>query len=175
MPLTPEQAAVILKSELRTLTAEHPTTRRVIEAIPADHAGFRPDPIAKSAFDLAWHLVSAEHLFLNAAGSGSFDYATSQRPEEVRTPLDVVAWYSERFAVDMDRLRNVSGEDLLKVIDFRGIRQMPALSFAQLARNHSIHHRGQLSVYLRPMGAKVPSIYGESYDARQEREAAAKQ
>jgi len=37
--------------------------------------------------------------------------------------------------------------------------------------NHSIHHRGQLSMYLRPMGAKVPSIYGESYDARIEREA----
>ena len=40
----------------------------------------------------------------------------------------------------------------------------------QLALNHSIHHRGQLSMLLRPMGAKVPSIYGESYDARVERE-----
>jgi uncharacterized damage-inducible protein DinB len=38
--------------------------------------------------------------------------------------------------------------------------------------NHSIHHRGQLSMYLRPIGAKVPSIYGESYDARDAREKA---
>jgi uncharacterized damage-inducible protein DinB len=38
---------------------------------------------------------------------------------------------------------------------------------------HSVHHRGQLSAYLRPMGAKVPSIYGESYDAAQERKAQA--
>ena len=59
MPLTPELAAVILKSEIRRLVAEHPATVRVISAIPADKSGFRPDEIGKSAIDLAWHLVSA--------------------------------------------------------------------------------------------------------------------
>jgi uncharacterized damage-inducible protein DinB len=47
--------------------------------------------------------------------------------------------------------------------------QLPAVGFIQLALNHSIHHRGQLSMYLRPMGAKVPSIYGESHDTTQAR------
>jgi uncharacterized damage-inducible protein DinB len=47
--------------------------------------------------------------------------------------------------------------------------QFPAIAFIQLALNHTVHHRGQLSMYLRPMGAKVPSIYGESYDATQAR------
>jgi uncharacterized damage-inducible protein DinB len=56
------------------------------------------------------------------------------------------------------------------MIDFYGIRQIPALGFVQLGIIHTIHHRGQLSTYLRPMGAKVPSIYGESYDAREARE-----
>jgi uncharacterized damage-inducible protein DinB len=55
------------------------------------------------------------------------------------------------------------------MVDFRGMFQMPAVGFLQLATSHSIHHRGQLSVYLRPMGAKVPSIYGESYDVTQAR------
>ena len=41
----------------------------------------------------------------------------------------------------------------------------PAVAYLQVGLNHSIHHRGQLSMYLRPMGAKVPSIYGESYDS----------
>jgi uncharacterized damage-inducible protein DinB len=45
----------------------------------------------------------------------------------------------------------------------------------QVALNHSIHHRGQLSMYLRPMGAAVPSIYGERYDAREARERAERQ
>jgi len=51
----------------------------------------------------------------------------------------------------------------------RWISGLPAVGFIQLALNHTIHHRGQLSVYLRPMGGKVPSIYGESYDATQAR------
>jgi uncharacterized damage-inducible protein DinB len=41
---------------------------------------------------------------------------------------------------------------------------LPAVMYLQFMLNHSIHHRGQLSSYLRPMGAKVPSIYGGSFD-----------
>lgn len=58
------------------------------------------------------------------------------------------------------------------MVDFRGMFQQPAVLYLHLLMHHSIHHRGQLSTYLRPMGAKVPSIYGESYDAAQARMAA---
>jgi hypothetical protein len=61
---------------------------------------------------------------------------------------------------------------LTRLIDFRGLFQFPAIIYVQVGLSHSIHHRGQLSMYLRPMGAKVPSIYGESYDAREAREKA---
>lgn len=52
-------------------------------------------------------------------------------------------------------------------LDFRGIFQRPAVSFLLFGLNHTIHHRGQLSSYLGCMGAKVPAIYGESYDSAQ--------
>ena len=71
----------------------------------------------------------------------------------------------------MKQIEGLSGEQLAKSIDFRGMFQMPAVSFLQLAQSHTVHHRGQLSTYLRPMGGKVPSIYGESYDAAQARAA----
>jgi uncharacterized damage-inducible protein DinB len=58
---------------------------------------------------------------------------------------------------------------LTRIIDFRGLFQLPAVTYVQVGLNHSIHHRGQLSMYLRPMGGTVPSIYGESYDAREAR------
>jgi uncharacterized damage-inducible protein DinB len=51
--------------------------------------------------------------------------------------------------------------------------QLPAVMYLSFILNHSIHHRGQLSMYLRPMGAKVPAIYGESYDSAEARKAAA--
>jgi uncharacterized damage-inducible protein DinB len=67
------------------------------------------------------------------------------------------------------KLQALGGEQLAKVLDFRGLFQAPAAAFIQISINHTIHHRGQLTMYLRPMGAKVPSIYGESYDATQDR------
>ncbi|HWG87563.1 MAG TPA: DinB family protein, partial [Candidatus Acidoferrales bacterium] len=64
--------------------------------------------------------------------------------------------------------------DLTRSIDFRGMFQLPAVMFLQTSLNHSIHHRGQLSTYLRPAGGKVPAIYGESYDSAEARKAAQK-
>jgi Uncharacterized protein conserved in bacteria len=107
-----------------------------------------------------------------AVASGTFDFANSTRPESIRLPADVVAWYSERFAADIERLKTTSGEQLVIPIDFRGLFQFPAVIYLQSGISHTIHHRGQLSTYLRPMGAKVPSIYGESLDAREARERA---
>lgn len=171
--LTPDQAVLILKTTgLPPLKAEHALTKSVIAAIPADKADYRPDTIGRSAIDLAWHIVAAETRFLQAVASGAFDFSGGPRPESIRTPADVVEWYSERFAKDIDRLKQLTGDQLIKIIDFRGMFQFPAVVYVQIGLNHSIHHRGQLSMYLRPMGAKVPSIYGESYDAREAREKA---
>jgi uncharacterized damage-inducible protein DinB len=172
MSLTADQAKVLLHfSSVPALKAEHPVTTRVIAAIPADKADYRPDEIVKSAIDLAWHIVTAEHRFVDAVISGAFDLAPVPRPASVRTGGDVNQWYAERFEKNIDRLQQLSGDQLIKIIDFRGVFQFPAVIYAQLGLSHSIHHRGQLSMYLRPMGAKVPSIYGESYDARVAREA----
>ena len=174
--VTPDQATLILHAvALRALANEHPVTKSVIAAIPADKADFRPDSVAKSAIDLAWHIVTAENRFLDAVASGVFDFGGAPRPDSIATPADVIGWYSERFTANIDRLKGLAGEQLLKSIDFRGIFQLPAVAYVQIGLNHSIHHRGQLSMYLRPMGAKVPSMYGESYDARQARESAQQQ
>ena len=171
--LTPDQATLILAATgLPLLNGEHPVTKRVIAAIPAEKADYRPDNIVKSAIDLAWHIVAAETRFLEAVASGAFDFSGGARPDSIRTPADVVNWYSERFAKNVDRLKQMTGDQLIKIIDFRGFFQFPAVAYVQIGLNHSIHHRGQLSMYLRPMGAKVPSIYGESYDARETREKA---
>ena len=171
--LTPEHALVILEHVgLPTLSAEHPVTQRVIAAIPPAKADYRPDSIAKSAIDLAWHIVTAESRFLDAVSTGEFDLTPRTRPDSIKTPDDVNRWYSAEWAKNVERLRRLTGEQLVEPIDFRGLFRFPAVAYVQIAAHHSIHHRGQLSMYLRPMGAKVPSIYGESHDAREARERA---
>jgi uncharacterized damage-inducible protein DinB len=58
----------------------------------------------------------------------------------------------------------LSAEQLLTPIEFAGVFHLPAAFYLAFLNNHSIHHRGELATYLRPMGSKVPSIYGGSYD-----------
>ena len=150
---------------LPALRAEHTMTAAVIGAIPADGAAYRPHADSRSAFELAWHIVSAEIKYLEAVAAGVFPHDLKPAPDEVRTPSDILAWYTERHAPAMQGLEKVTGDELLRVVDFYGLRSFPAIRLIQIILNHTIHHRGQLSTYLRPIGAKVPSIYGPSYDA----------
>jgi uncharacterized damage-inducible protein DinB len=169
LQLTADQAKFIMDRALPALKLEHQTTRRVIEAIPLDKGDYRPDPVSKSALELAWHIVAAEKRFFSGIPAGAFDFTPIHRPESIKDSAGIVTWFDETFAANLKQLEAAHGEALTRIIDFRGIFQSPAVAFLQVAMNHTIHHRGQLSMYLRPMGAKVPSIYGESYDAIQAR------
>jgi len=102
---------------------------------------------------------------MDAVVNGVFDVTPGPRPETLETSGDISRWYADTFAQDVERVAALPVDTLLKVVDFRGIFQRPAVAYLHTAHLHSIHHRGQLSMYLRPMGAKVPAIYGESYDS----------
>jgi uncharacterized damage-inducible protein DinB len=168
-----QHTTVLRDTDIKVFRAEHPVTRRVIEAIPPDRSSFRPDPFVKSALELAWHIVGAEHRFVDAVIKGGFDFTNTGKPANLVTPADIVRWNAETFEDDMSRLADVTPEQLAKPLDFRGIFTFPAVAFLRIGLNHSIHHRGQLSMYLRPMGAKVPAIYGESYDSAEAKKAGA--
>lgn len=167
--LTPDQASFILALALPALKNEHRTTRQVIEAIPLDRGDYRPDAVSRTALDLAWHIASAEKRFFSGIPAGAFDFNPIHRPESITNSASVAAWFDETFAESLGNLERLGGEQLTRMMDFRGMFQLPAAFFIQIAINHTIHHRGQLTMYLRPLGAPVPSIYGESYDATQAR------
>jgi uncharacterized damage-inducible protein DinB len=172
-PLTAEQAMFLLHEvSLPALKVEHRMTRAVLEAVPADKADYRPDSFAKSAMELVRHIAAAENRFLETTLHGEFSIAAAAIPENAKTPREIAAWYAEQFGKNHEALTKLKAEQLLKMVDFRGMFQWPAVAYLQLALNHSIHHRGQLSTYLRPMGSKVPAIYGESYDSAQAKKAA---
>jgi uncharacterized damage-inducible protein DinB len=172
-PVQPDQADFLLRGVyLPGLKNEHRITKSVIEAIPLDRADYRPDEISKSALDLAWHIVATEMRFMDALPAGEFDFSPRPRPESIKNSADLAAWYTENFEPRFEKLTKLTKEQLLKVVDFRGLFQLPAVMYLEFVLHHSIHHRGQLSMYLRPMGAKVPAMYGESYDSAEARKAA---
>jgi len=171
MQMTVEQAQILQKVAISTLEHEAKTTQRVIEAIPADNSGYKPDPISMSSLELAKHIANSELQILRGAVAGEFDFSGSV-PESVKTPSDVAKWYGGEVEKVMTDLKALPPEKVSQIIDFRGFMQMPAVLFVNLAIHHSIHHRGQLSAHLRASGGKVPSIYGPSYEDQQAQKAA---
>jgi uncharacterized damage-inducible protein DinB len=169
--LSNDSATALLNIFLPALQREQATTRQVIQAIPLDKGDYRPDPNAKTALELAWHVAAAEKRFFNGIADGGFDFSPINKPDSVKNSADIAQWYGEMCDAVQQRLAKMTPEQLAKIVDFRGMFQMPAVMFFQVAINHSVHHRGQLSVYLRPMGGKVPAIYGESYDSAEAKKA----
>jgi uncharacterized damage-inducible protein DinB len=112
-----------------------------------------------SGLQLATHIAAAEAFFLSGVIEGAFNW---QQPD-LKTPAEVVAWYDQKIPALLARAAELSGEELAKPIQFAAWTQ-PAVTYLTLSLKHGIHHRGQLSTYLRPMGGKVPSIYGPSAD-----------
>lgn len=143
---------------------EFPITRKVLAAVPNDKGSYAPAEKSMTALELAWHIASAEVWFFNSIAGGAFPKDEGRRPDDIRTPAAVLAWYDANHGPALAKVKAMTGEAAAKVIDFYGVIQMPAIAFMQFNVKHTCHHRGQLSVYLRPMGAKVPSIYGGSAD-----------
>ena len=151
---------------------EIPTTLRVLAAVPAGDLDYRPDPKSKTGLGLVRHITLEDEWLLNSIANGEF-----QTPPDdsdacgIMTPADAVARYKERIPAALARLRAVPGEKLANVIDLLGVIQAPGIVFLSIAVKHSVHHRGQLSSYLRAMGGQVPGIYGPSADTQEAAEA----
>ncbi len=161
-----EQATFLLHDVyMGNLKTESRTTKKIIEAVPPNKTDYKPDPASRSAIELTRHIAAADNRFVETVINGVFDTNPAMIPENVKTPAEIASWYEERYAKNFEALGKVSGEQLVKIVDFRGIFQWPAVKFAIFGLHHTIHHRGQLASYLRCMGAKVPAIYGESYDS----------
>lgn len=160
--LSPEFALAYRVMMLDGIVREAECTKKVIAAIPDAQSHYRPDPHARTARELASHLVSADVDFLESIADLKFDMS---KPEHHgQTSAELTAWYDENLKRGVARVAAMTAEQLLTPINFVGIFNLPAVLYLGFLNNHSIHHRGELATYLRPMGSKVPSIYGGSYD-----------
>jgi uncharacterized damage-inducible protein DinB len=163
--MNPQQAKAVADALLADFASEIPLTVGVFNAVPPDRLDFRPDPLSKTALGLLRHLTLEDEWLLGlAAGEPAVAFPDDSDACGLMTPADAAAEYEKRMTAILGRLRALSGEDLLREVDMLGIIRMPAVNFISLALRHSCHHRGQLSTYLRPMGSKVPGIYGPTAD-----------
>ena len=149
---------------IECLASEVPKFVNVMKAIPADQAAYKPHPRCTSAGDLAWLLAVELGDACELIDRGEVDYVVKPAPG-VR---ESQAAYEENAAALKSRLAKVSDAkwDAPARLKMDG-KVMWETSLGDMLFGFlfdAVHHRGQLSSYLRPMGAKVPSIYGPSAD-----------
>jgi uncharacterized damage-inducible protein DinB len=159
--MTPDQARAVANALGQQLQNEWMTTYKVLNAVPEAGKQHKPDENARTAWDLATHLATADVWFLDGVINGRFD-----NPREEPPASDcggVAEWYKREFPNRLERVLALPDHKLTEIIDFYGMK-MPAVQYLMFTLVHMVHHRGQLSTYLRPMGSKVPSIYGGSFD-----------
>ena len=116
--MTSENAMFLLQGVyLPMLKRESQVTKQVMEAVPADKSGHRPDPISKSALELVRHIAASDVRFLQTVINGQFSTA-AVLPESAKTPAEVVAWYEKQYATDLEALAKLTGEQLTKTRGF---------------------------------------------------------
>jgi uncharacterized damage-inducible protein DinB len=168
--LTPEFALGYRAMMLDGILREAEITKKVIAAVPDTASSYKPDPCARTAKELAWHLANTDIQFMN--GIADLKFGMENPEHKPQTSAEVVAWYDSNVKRGAARIAAMTAEQLMTPIAFFGVFNLPAVLYLGFLNNHSIHHRGELATYLRPMGAKVPSIYGGSYDEPLQRPAA---
>jgi len=160
----PEFALSYRAMMLDGVAQEVEITKRVLAAIPEGKRDYRPDPHARTAWELAWHIANTDVQFMDGIADLKFNMANPAEADKPKTVAELVDWYDRNMKRGADGIAALSAEQLLTPVNFMSAFNFPAVFYMAFLNNHSIHHRGELATYLRPMGSKVPSIYGGSYD-----------
>ena len=150
---------------LKNWEREAPAFRKVIERIPQERSDYRADPKARTAREIAWLIVREQIILAEGLEKGEVVYVDEPTPATMREILDTYDRHHDQLTKGLHAMGAARWEEQVPFL-YEGQEVMRGNAF-ELAWGFlvdMIHHRGQLSTYLRPMGAKVPAIYGPSAD-----------
>ena len=140
-------------------TKESKTTGKVLSRIP-EGSDYKPDPKSRTAQEIAWQIICEEKMLIDALETGKAEWSPPQMPGAMK---QVHAAYETQSADIAARLERLPIERWNGQLEFFG-KKRPASPMAWSFLFDIVHHRGQITTYLRPMGSKVPQIYGPSGD-----------
>ncbi|MEO7963397.1 MAG: DinB family protein [Gemmatimonadaceae bacterium] len=141
---------------------ESKTTRAVFARIP-EGSHYRPDPKSRTAQQIAWQIACEELMLIEGLEQGRMQATSPPMPPMPATMGEVLASYDRVSATMSARMEALPASHWEGTLDFFG-RARPASPLAWSFLFDIVHHRGQITTYLRPMGSTVPRIYGPSAD-----------
>jgi uncharacterized damage-inducible protein DinB len=158
----------MIEALLQELEQEAQTTKRVLERVPGDRLAWKPHDKSMSLGQLALHVATVPGNIAEICQRSPFQVPQFTQPAAT-SAAELVPTLEQSVAKARDILRTMDDASLSnawRVVD--GDREVFTMPVGAVLRtimlNHWYHHRGQLSVYLRQVGALVPSIYGPSAD-----------
>jgi uncharacterized damage-inducible protein DinB len=146
------------------------TTRKLLERVPEDKWDWAPHEKSMKLGRLACHVAELPYFATSAAKSDSMDFAKGEyKAVEATNRQQLLDAFDQQATDARAAIAALSDEELMKpwslVMDGKALMTMPKAGVLRtVMMNHLIHHRGQLSVYLRLTDTPVPSIYGPSAD-----------
>jgi len=149
------------------LRIEAATTRKMLERVPEGSLGWKPHEKSRSLGEIAGHIANLPGVFIVPLLQDEFDHnAYSSKTDTV---ANILATFDRNVSRATEVLRTLTDEQLLAPWKYRyGDRvvfELPRLVVVRTsALNHLIHHRGQLSVYLRMLNVPLPGVYGPTAD-----------
>ncbi len=147
------------------IAREQAITRFVVESCPEKKLSYKPHRRSMGFAQLAQHLMLAGDFFFGVIEKGKTPaMGEGVEPAPPKSRRALMKLFDSLAETNVKRFRRLSAKKLTKTIDFFGVYRPTGIELAEWHVTHLIHHRGQLSVYLRTMGATVPSIYGPSSD-----------
>jgi uncharacterized damage-inducible protein DinB len=153
---------------LNAFEMETATTLRVLQAYPKDKADLKPAPKCKSAIALSWMFVGEMGMILTALTTG-FDWSNPPKMPPVPDSMDaVIATFKQlrdQVATMVSGMNDAQFAETVQFPSGPGKMGTPTkIEFLWFVLCDQIHHRGQLSIYLRMADGKLPSIYGPTAD-----------
>jgi uncharacterized damage-inducible protein DinB len=153
---------------LEVFPAETPKFVNVINALPADKATWKPDPKSRTAIELASVIATELGDVLAMLDTGSFAYDPVHQIV-FSSPMEAAAAFKTNADKVQSRIAGLSDADweakAAMMMDGKAVWETTRGGMAWGFLFDLIHHRGQLATYIRPMGGKVPEIYGPSADS----------
>lgn len=152
------------------LQQEAKTTRRLLERVPEASFGWKPHEKSMSLGQLAGHVAQLPTLIVPALTEDEFDFAIAGwKPFSPQNTAELVEQFDANVTAAADALKSQPDEKMSETWKLKSgdhvLFEMPrALVVRFVGLNHVVHHRGQLSVYLRMLDVPLPSIYGPSAD-----------
>lgn len=151
---------------LQRRQAELPAFLRVLNALPKDRLNYRPDQRSPSAEEIAWKLTTELKSCLDVVVQQKTEWNT-EPPPPLEEMVRLFELWSNQLVERVAKMDDQSWEQMAHFY-YKGklASEQPVSAFLWYILFDGIHHRGQLSAYLRPMGGKVPSVYGPSADEK---------